>query len=187
MNIKVTIKTTISNNRNETAMIFKPICDAVITNYPINIFSVAALFTKVIKIIDHHDRLLRYPRHCSKVFQESNAPQQQQTMFFKRISDADVTNYTIKFCSTGTLFTNVVKIIDQHGRFLRNPKHCSKVFQKSNALQQQQISHNVLQKHWQSTQYWFQSNPKTKYTLAHNFKASKSKLLLWFHEHQRYN
>jgi len=46
-------------------------------------------FTEVIKIIDQHDRLLRYPRHCSKVFQESNALQQQQTMFFKRISDVD--------------------------------------------------------------------------------------------------
>jgi len=72
MNIKVTIKTTISNNRNETAMIFKQICDAVITSYPINIFSKGTLFTKVIKIIDQHDRLLRNPRHCSKVFQESN-------------------------------------------------------------------------------------------------------------------
>ena len=89
MNIKVTIKTTISNNRNETATIFKQICDAVITSYLINIFSVGTLFTKVIKIIDQHDRLLRYPRHCSKVFQESNALQQQQTMFFKRISDVD--------------------------------------------------------------------------------------------------
>jgi len=80
MNINVTLKTTISNNRNETAMIFKQICDAVITSYPINIFSMCTFFTKV-KIIDQHDRLLRYPSHCSKVFQESNALQQQQTMF----------------------------------------------------------------------------------------------------------
>jgi len=192
------------------------------------------LFTKVVKIIDQHDRLLHYPRHCSKVFQASNALQQQETMFFKRISAdadvtsypvqfvtldfstkfsrmelfkqrqisyqpnatsmifkricyADITNYTIKFFSTGTLFTNIIKIIEQHDRRLRNPRQCSKVFQESNALQQQQISHNVLQKHWKCTKYWFQSNPKTKYTLAHNFKASKSKLLLWFHEHQHYN
>jgi len=138
MNYKVTIKTTISNNRNETATIFKQICDAVITSYLINIFSVGTLFTKVIKIIDQHDRLLRYPRHCSKVFQESNALQQQQTMFFERISDADVTSYPIQFFSTGTIFTKVIKIIDQHDRLLRYPRHCSKVFQESNALQQQQ-------------------------------------------------
>jgi len=81
MNINVTIKTTISNHRNETAMIFKQICDAVITSYPINIFSVGTLFTKVIKIIDQHDRLLRYPSHCSNVFQESNALQQQQIFY----------------------------------------------------------------------------------------------------------
>ena len=62
-------------------MIFKQICDAVITSYPINIFSMCTLFTKVVKIIDQHDRLLRYPSHCSKVFQESNARQQQQTIF----------------------------------------------------------------------------------------------------------
>jgi len=127
MNINITIETTISNKKNETAIIFKRVCDAVITSYPVNIFLMGTLFTKVIKIVDQHDRLLRYPSHCSKVFQESNA------------------------------------------------------------LQQQQISHNVLQKHWKCTKYWFQSNPKTKYTLAHNFKASKSKLLLWFHEHQHYN
>jgi len=72
MNINVTIKTTISNNRNGTAMIFKRICDAVITSHPMNIFSMGTLFTKVIKIIDQHDRLLCYPRPCSKVFQESN-------------------------------------------------------------------------------------------------------------------
>jgi len=93
--------------------------------------------------------------HCSKVFQESNAHQQQQishqpnatTMFFKRISYADITSYPLQFFSTGALFTNIIKIIDQHDRLLRNPRHCSKVFQESNALQQQQISHNVLQKH----------------------------------------
>ena len=68
MNITVTIKTTISNNRNETAMIFKQICGAVITSYPINIFSMATLFTKVIKIVDQRDRLLRYPRLFSKIF-----------------------------------------------------------------------------------------------------------------------
>jgi len=55
MNMNVTIKTTISNHRNETAMIFKQIYDAVITSYPINIFSTGTLFTKVIKIIDQHD------------------------------------------------------------------------------------------------------------------------------------
>jgi len=221
MNINVAIKTTISDNRNETAMIFKQICDAVITSYPTNIFSMGTLFTKVVKIIDQHDRLLHYPRHCSKVFQASNALQHQETMFLKRIPDADVTsypiqfvstgtlftkvnkslinmtdfyatvdfsakfsrmellkqrqisyqpnatsmifkricyaditNYTIKFFSTGTLFTNVIKIIDQHDRRLRNPRQCSKVFQESNALQQQQISHNVLQKHWKCTKYW---------------------------------
>jgi len=122
MNINVTIKTTISNNRNGTAMIFKQICDAVITSYPMDIFSMGTHFTKVIKIIDQHDRLLRYPRPCSKVFQESNALQQQQishqpngtAMFFKRISEADVTSYPIQFFSTGTLFRKVVKIIDQH-------------------------------------------------------------------------
>jgi len=46
MNINVTIKTTISNHRNETAMIFKQICDAVITSYPINIFSMCTRFCK---------------------------------------------------------------------------------------------------------------------------------------------
>jgi len=102
-------------------------------------------------------------------------------MIFKRICYADITNYPIKFFSTGTLFTNVIKIIDQRDRLLRNPRYCSKVFQESSALQQQQISHNVLQKHWIWTKYRFQSNPKTNYTLAHNFKASKSKLLLWSH------
>jgi len=156
MNINVTMKTTISNHRNETAMVFIRICDAVITSYPINIFSMGTLFTKVVKIIDQHDWLLRYPSHCNKVFQESNAHQQQQishqpnatAMFFKRISDADITSYLIKIFSTGTLFRKVIKIIDQYDRLLRNPRHCSKVFQESNALQQQQISHNVLQKHW---------------------------------------
>jgi len=49
-------------------------------SYPINIFSTGTLFTKVIKINDQHDQPLRYPRHCSKVFQESKALQQQQTM-----------------------------------------------------------------------------------------------------------
>jgi len=73
INIKVTIKTTISNHRNETAMILKQTCDAVFTSNPINIFSMGRLFTKVIKIIDQRDRLLRYPSPCSKVFQESNA------------------------------------------------------------------------------------------------------------------
>jgi len=128
MNIKVTIKTTTFNNRNETAMIFKQICDAVITSYPTNMFSMGTLFTKVIKIIDQHDRLLRYLRHCSKVFQESNTLQQQQRMFFKRISDADVTSYPIQFFSTGTLFTKVNKITDQHDRLLRYPRLFSKFF-----------------------------------------------------------
>jgi len=54
ININVTIKTTISNHRNETAMIFKQICDAVITSSPISIFSMGTHFTKVIKIIDQH-------------------------------------------------------------------------------------------------------------------------------------
>jgi len=72
MNINVTIKTTISNHINGTAMIFKRICDAVITSYPKNISSIGTLFTKVIKLIDQHDRRLPYPRPCSKVFQESN-------------------------------------------------------------------------------------------------------------------
>ena len=134
MNIKVTIKTTISNNRNETALIFKQIRDAVITSYPINIFSMGTLFTNVIKIIDQHDRLLRYPRHCSKVFQESNALQQQQTMFFKRISDADVTSYPIQFFSTGTLFTKVIKIIDQHDRLQCYPRLFSKIFKNGTPL-----------------------------------------------------
>ena len=136
MNIKVTNKTTISNHRNETAMIFKQICDPVITSYQTNIFSIGTLFTKVIKIIDQHDRLLRYPRHCSKVFQESSALQQQQishqpnatAMFSKRISDADVTSYPIQFFSTGTLFTKIIKIIDQHHRLLRYPRFFSKNF-----------------------------------------------------------
>jgi len=35
-------------------------------------------------------------------------------MFFKRISDADITSYPIQFFSTGTLFMKVIKIIDQH-------------------------------------------------------------------------
>jgi len=35
-------------------------------------------------------------------------------MIFKGISDDDITNYTIQFFSTGTLLTNVIKIIDQH-------------------------------------------------------------------------
>jgi len=136
-------------------MVYKQICDALITSYPIKMFSMCTRFTKVIKIIDQHDRFLRYPSHCSKVFQESNTLQQQQishqpnatAMFFKRISDADITSYPIQFFSTGTLFTKVIKIIDHHDRLLRNPRHCRKVFQESNALQQQQISHNVLQKH----------------------------------------
>ena len=34
------------------------------------------LFAKVVKIIDQHDWLLRYPRPCSKVFQELNVQQQ---------------------------------------------------------------------------------------------------------------
>jgi len=75
MNINVTIKATISNHRNETAIIFKQICDAVITSYPTKIFSIGTLFAKVIKLIDQLDRHLRYPSHCSKVFQESNALQ----------------------------------------------------------------------------------------------------------------
>jgi len=75
MNINVTIKTTISNYRNETAIIFKQICDAVITSYPTNIFSIGTLFAKVIKLIDQLIRLLRFPSHCSKVFQKSNALQ----------------------------------------------------------------------------------------------------------------
>ena len=73
LNIKVTIKTMISNIRNETAMIFERICDAVNTSYPINIFSMGTLFTKVIKIIDQHDRLLHYPRLFSKTFEEWNS------------------------------------------------------------------------------------------------------------------
>jgi len=39
----------ISHQPNATAMIFKRICDAVNTSYPINIFSMGTLFTKVIK------------------------------------------------------------------------------------------------------------------------------------------
>ena len=66
MNINVTIKTTISNNRNETAMIFKQMCDAVITSYPINIFSTGTLPQTL-------QQSLRYPRHCSKAFLGSNA------------------------------------------------------------------------------------------------------------------
>jgi len=112
MNIKVTIKTTISNHRDETAMIFKQICDAVITSYPINIFSMDTLFTKVIKIIHQHDWLLRYPRPYSKVFQESNALKQQQishqpnatAMFFKRICYADITSCPINLKCTPKSF-----------------------------------------------------------------------------------
>ena len=36
--------------------------------YPIQFFSKGTLFTKVIKIIHEHDRLLRYPRLFSKIF-----------------------------------------------------------------------------------------------------------------------
>ena len=61
VNINVAMKTTISNNRNGTAMVSKQICNAVITSSPINIFSMGTLFTKVVKIIDQHDRLSRYP------------------------------------------------------------------------------------------------------------------------------
>ena len=86
------------------------------------------LFTKVIKIIDQLDRHLRYPSHCSKVFQESNALQQQQNMFSKPISDADVTSYPIQLFSSGTLVTKVIKIIDQHHRLLRNHILFSKIF-----------------------------------------------------------
>jgi len=129
MNNNVAMKTTISDNINKTAMIFKQICDAVITSYPINIFSTGTLFTNVNKIIDQHDRLFRYPRHCSKLVQASNALQQQRishqpnatAMFFKRISDADFTSYPIKFFSTGTLFMKVIKIIDRHDRLLCYP------------------------------------------------------------------
>ena len=66
MNNNVAMKTTISDNINKTAMIFKQMCDAVITSYPINIFSTGTLFTNVNKIIDQHDRLFRYPRLFKK-------------------------------------------------------------------------------------------------------------------------
>jgi len=55
-------------------------------------------------------------------------------MIFKRISDADATIYPRKFFSTGTLFTKVIKIIDQHDWLLRYRRPCSKVFQVSYAL-----------------------------------------------------
>jgi len=145
---------------------------------------------------DQHDSLLRYLSHCSKIFQESNALQQQQishqpnvtAIFFKRISDADITCYPTQFFSMGTVFTKVITIIDQHDRLLRNPRHCSKVFKNLTHFNNSRfLIINVLQKHRKCTKYWFQSKPKTKYTLAHNFKASKPKLLLWFREHQRCN
>jgi len=44
MNINIAMKTMIPNNRNRTAMVFKQICDAVITSYPINIFSMGTLY-----------------------------------------------------------------------------------------------------------------------------------------------
>jgi len=127
-------------------MILKQICDAFITNYPINIFSMGTLFTNVIKIIYQHERLLRYPSHSSNIFQESNALQQQQishqpnatVMFFKRISDADVTSYPIKLFSTGTLFTKVFKIIDQHDRLFRYPRLFKK-FSRMELFKQRQI------------------------------------------------
>jgi len=151
MNIKVTIKTTISNHINETAEIFKQICDAVITSYPTNNFSMGTLFTKVIKIIDQHDRLLRYPRHCNKVLQETNAVQQQQTMFFKWISGADVTSYSTQFFSTGTLFTKIIKIIDLT-HFYATLRFSAK-FSRMELLKQRQISHQPKRPRWFLNEY----------------------------------
>jgi len=61
-------------------------------------------------------------RLFSKLCQESNVLKQQQiphqpnatAIIFKRICYADITSYPIKFSSAGTLFTKVIKIIDQH-------------------------------------------------------------------------
>jgi len=61
MNVNVAMQTPISYNRNETGMIFKRISYAIITSYTIQFFSTGTLFTKVITIIDQHDRLLPYP------------------------------------------------------------------------------------------------------------------------------
>jgi len=68
MNINVTIKTTISNNRNGTAMVFKQICDAVITTYPINIFSMGTLFTKVVNLSINMTDLYATPDLAAKFF-----------------------------------------------------------------------------------------------------------------------
>ena len=47
-NIKIAMKTTISNNKNGTAMVCKQICDCVFTSYPINIFSMGTLFMNTV-------------------------------------------------------------------------------------------------------------------------------------------
>jgi len=75
-----------------------------------------------------------------KLFTEPNALQQQQishqtkttAITFKRICYADVTSYPIKFLWTGTLFTKVTKIIDQHDRLLRYCLLFSKHVEESN-------------------------------------------------------
>jgi len=109
----------ISYQLSATAMILKRICYADITNYPIKLFSAGALFMKVIKIFDQHDWLLRYPRLCSKVFQESNALRQQEishqpkatAMFFKRICYADITSCPINLkCTTKSFDLSKISI-----------------------------------------------------------------------------
>ena len=184
MNIKVTIKTTISNHRNETAIIFKEICDVVITSYSKNIFSMGTLLRKLSQssinmtdfyaILDIAAKFFKNRKHfnnskrCfSNEYQTLMSPaiqynsfqrvhflqklskslinmtdlyatpdfsanfsrmellKQRQisyqpnatAMILKRVCYADITNYPIKLFSTGTPFTNVIKIIDQHDRF----------------------------------------------------------------------
>jgi len=68
MNINVAMQTTISDNRNKIAMIFKQICDAVITSYPINIFSKGTLFTKVTKSLINITNFYATPYLSAKFF-----------------------------------------------------------------------------------------------------------------------
>ena len=202
MNNNVTIKPTISNHGNETAMIFQQICDAVITSYPINIFSVGRLFTKVIKIVDQHDRLLRYPSHCSKVFQESNALQQQQishqpnatSVFFKRISDADITSIQYnsfqrvhvsrKLSKSLINMTNFYATLDIAAKFFKNRTRfnnsrflimCYKNTKNTpnidfNRIPRQNTHSHIILKH-QSPNYYYDSaniNVTIKTTISNN-------------------
>ena len=68
MNINIAMKRTISNNRNETVMDFKQICDAVITSHRINIFSIGTLLRKLSKLSINMTDFYATPDLAAKFF-----------------------------------------------------------------------------------------------------------------------